>query len=116
MKQAKYQMNIGLADSENYPAMGVNTRMSMVARVLVTAGFTIVYGGASLVQSDTEPTLVLVVRDDGGPDDLHERFHAVAVALGQDCIAVRDESGHGELFGEHPWGAFDHSLFITPKV
>lgn len=116
MKQAKYQFNIGLSVSGHYPnkVQGGPAQLARTVYGLAMYGFYM--DTLEVQQSDTEQTAVLVATDQGPAHNLHNRLHDLAVYLGQDCIAVRDESGHGELFGEHPWGAFDHSLFITPKV
>lgn len=116
MKQATYQFNIGLANSDNFPERQWSEGRRAAELIYITAMQGFYIRDFHVVQSDTERTVFMVCSDQGTAEDIAERLDRMASMLGQDCIAVRDESGHGELFGEHPWGAFDHSLFITPKV
>lgn len=67
---------------------------------------------AKLVQSDTEPTLVVVAED-----SFPAAPYRVAYDLKQDCIAIYwPHKAAGELLGpqSHKWGAFNPEFFIMP--
>lgn len=62
-----------------------------------------------IAQSATEPTLVVNISNFS-----RERLYEVALALRQDCVAIRDEYLHGELIGPSYalWAPFDNAHFI----
>jgi hypothetical protein len=70
---------------------------------------------STVVQSDTEPTLVLVVK---APHiNLHGIVRGLAKTLGQDCIAIYDPCYcMGNLLGPKAaeWGPFNPEFFILP--
>lgn len=106
----KMTLNIGLA-REGKP----NLTADEVLDALKTAGLLV--GQNTIVQSDTEPTLVVEVWMD--PSVLipaGAAVYQVAVALDQDCIAARISwNGQGRLIGPRAaaWGAFDARFFFT---
>jgi hypothetical protein len=70
-----------------------------------------------LVQSDTEPTLVVEVTSVNGPTLTLSALHNLSVDLGQDCIAVyRPKTKGGALVGPKAsaWGRFNPEFFILP--
>ena len=71
--------------------------------------------GAHLVQSDSEPTLVLTVEDN--EPGLDNRIDELAKTLKQDCIAVwYPEESWGMLIGPKAaeWGNFNPAFFFMP--
>lgn len=99
----KLILNIGL---------DVNATQTIAARVayeiVVANGFFI--HQHKVVQSDTEPTLVVEVSE-GFP----AAPYRIAYDLHQDCIAVYNPTnGQGELLGpqSHKWGPFNPELFF----
>lgn len=98
-------LNIGL----NRPDGG---RVDVRAVLAYLVGARVRYVSAGVHDSDTEPTLVLVV--DFMPDG---RAHALAERFGQDCIAVYHcDIGRGRLAGPRAdaWGQFEPDYFIMP--
>ena len=71
--------------------------------------------GAKIVQSDTEPTLV--VRAHSDEPGLDNRIDMLSTALKQDCIAVwYPDQAWGQLIGPRAaeWGNFNPKFFIMP--
>lgn len=72
-----------------------------------------------LIQSDTEPTLVLEVTSmSRSPMLVSQQLHRIAADLQQDCIAVyRPATGGGALAGpgRAKWGSFDPQYFFMPN-
>ena len=71
----------------------------------------------TVVQSDTEPTLVVMVTSINGPAFTLANLRQLAIDLGQDCIAVyRPQVGRGALVGPKAaaWGSFNPEFFILP--
>ena len=114
-------LNIGL---DNAPIAGesftngvrnpeVATRMLTAVQNARHAGFKIT--AAKLVQSDTEPTLVLTITDDD--PGLDNRIDMLATTLKQDCIAVWYPGEQwGQLIGPKAaeWGNFNPAFFFMP--
>lgn len=70
---------------------------------------------SKVVQSDTEPTLVLEVDYDGMLTGLGGRLQNLCDTLGQDCIALwMPERNRGELVGPRAaeWGPFNPEFFF----
>lgn len=67
-----------------------------------------------LRQSATEPTLILEI-DNIEEEEVIEFVEHLCHALFQDCIAIRDENGNGELIGPKAseWGPFNPDYFLT---
>lgn len=71
----------------------------------------------TVLQSDTEPTLVVRVTSINGPSFTLANLRQLAIDLGQDCIAVyRPKTGGGALIGPKAaeWGPFNPEYFILP--
>lgn len=69
----------------------------------------------TVVQSDTEPTLVVMVTSINGPAFTLANLRQLAIDLGQDCIAVyRPQVGRGALIGPKAaeWGPFNPQYFF----
>lgn len=95
-------LNIGLANT------GHLSQKAAVSTALALLGSHA--GPSKVVQSDTEPTLVVETYGDPSPTTVYR----VAVALDQDCVAyysVGDDLGL--LIGPRPdsWAPFDKTLF-----
>jgi hypothetical protein len=105
-----YILNIGLARNDGAPN---NT----VAQVLQGMQYTgLVYCTGQLLQSDTEPTLVVEVENTSG-EDVSYTVGQLAEMLGQDCIAVCElpaGPGCGLLAGPNAdaWGEFNPEFFL----
>ena len=74
------------------------------------------FGGGyyRLVESDTEPTLVVLAHDDAPGQD--NRIDQLSRALRQDCIAVYyPEDKSGAVIGPNAaaWGEFNPKFFFT---
>lgn len=72
----------------------------------------------ALVESDTEPTVVVLAEDSIGPTSVRGALYAVAQALGQQAIAVWDPmTQRGALVGPQAdaWGEFNPAFFILPS-
>jgi hypothetical protein len=107
-----YILNIGLARNDGAPN---NT----VAQVLQDVqGMGLAYRTGRLLQSDTEPTLVIeAAAPRSGYAWLPEAVHMLAQVLGQDCIAVFDTQGNDTgLYGPNAeaWGEFNPEFFLLP--
>lgn len=67
-----------------------------------------------VAQSATEKTCIIniALRDD---NEIEATLYALAVFLGQDCIAIRDALGVGKLIGPKAteWGDFNPDYFLT---
>ena len=109
-------LNIGLA-SEAFGIVAANS----VLQVLATHGFFL--RSSETIESDTEPTLVVVAEwglatYDKVDATLHGAVNKAAELCGQDCIAVW-LPGHkeGRLIGPRAaaWGEFNPEFFITPN-
>lgn len=86
---------------------------SVVKQLVAAADFVI--NAERLVESDTEPTLVLDVTSLNGPSLTMAQFRALATDLEQDCIAVyRPKTKGGALIGPKAaeWGPFNPSYFF----
>jgi hypothetical protein len=71
-----------------------------------------------LVESDTEPTVVIETDIEAGDAPLADRVHTLAVCLGQEAIAMFDVSSQtGMLLGPRAdaWGLFNPEYFILPS-
>ena len=82
----------------------------------VNAADVFVYG-SQVFESDTEPTLVLTARNGQPYIPMGPRFEQIAVALGQDCIAVvNTDMASGRLYGPRAaaWGDFNPEFFLMP--
>lgn len=69
----------------------------------------------TVLQSDTEPTLVVRVTSINGPSFTLANLRQLAIDLGQDCIAVyRPKTGGGALIGPKAaeWGPFNPAYFF----
>lgn len=92
----------------------INIRRAMTAAAVTRgAGFNVT--AAKLVQSNTEPTLVLTITDD--QPGLDNRIDELAKTLHQDCIAVwYPEKSWGQFIGPKAadWGDFNPAFFFTP--
>jgi len=99
-------LNIGMA-RKSLP----NTTAARVVAELFHAGFQV--QAHAVFQSDTEPTVVAIVKPVDFMQD--ERLFSVAIELGQDCIAVYDlDLAKGRLIGPKAdeWGEFNGDYFI----
>lgn len=70
-----------------------------------------------VVQSDTEPTLVVEVSSMNGPTLTLALLNRLSSDLGQDCVAVyRPKTQSGALIGPKAaaWGSFNPEFFILP--
>jgi hypothetical protein len=86
----------------------------VVKQLVVAADFVI--NADRLVESDTEPTLVLDVTSLSGPSLTLAQLRALATDLEQDCIAVyRPKTGNGALVGPRAdkWGPFNPQYFFN---
>ena len=104
----KFLVNIGL-DVKATRTLAVDA----VIQILGANDFLV--GTHKVIESDTEPTLVAEVTSLCGPMLTTQNFHAVAVDLFQDCIAVyRPATGGGALIGpgRAKWGAFNKAFFF----
>lgn len=104
----KFLVNIGL-DVKATRTLAAD----VVIQILGANDFLV--GKHKVVESDTEPTLVAEVTSLCGPMLTTQNFHAVAVDLFQDCIAVyRPATGGGALMGpgRAKWGAFNKAFFF----
>ena len=84
-----------------------------VALEIVKANGFIVHS-SKVIESDTEPTLVVEV---SGYGSLRKALETISTDLHQDCIAVWvPESAVGRLVGPRAdkWGAFNPEFFIMP--
>jgi len=106
----KMTLNIGLA-REGKP----NLTTDEVLDALKTAGLLV--GQNTIVQSDTEPTLVVSCFAQPHLMTVYmAQVYMVAADLDQDCIAVYwPETNSGALVGPRAaaWGAFDARFFFT---
>jgi hypothetical protein len=101
-------LNIGL---------DVNATRSLSAHVVkeILAANDILIHSATLLDSDTEPTLVVETRPRIG---LRGAIMQTAIDLQQDCIAAYAPNGkQGALFGPRceAWGAFNPEFFFLPN-
>lgn len=116
-----YILNIGL---DKVPVDGASftngvrnppvvERMFAAVQAARRAGFEI--ANARLLQSDSEPTVVAVVRID--ESRMEAAAMQVAEALNQDCIAVlKQTTEQGWLIGPRAaaWGKFNPAFFLLP--
>ena len=105
----QFILNIGL---------NVNATTALAAHVVkqVVNDYDFVIEQEALLQSDTEPTLVLKVTSLNGPTLTLQGFYGIATDLGQDCIAVyRPQQGNGALVGPRAakWGSFNPAYFFN---
>src|SRR5690625_1754658 len=101
-----YYLNIGTAVKGEQNALSV----SEVLNTLVWANLEVI--SYEVKQSDTEETVVAVVRYNG--DILGDMLWSVSCALHQDCIAVYcPKEQKGELNGPNAveWGEFNSRYF-----
>ena len=78
-------------------------------------GLTVI--STTLLESDSEPTLVAVVKPRIDTWLFANAINTVAIALEQDCIAVyKPSTGKGALIGprSYKWGAFSPEYFFMP--
>lgn len=104
----RFILNIGL-DPKATPEIAAH-----VAREILRANGFFTVGNSRIVQSDTEPTLVVGVTPQPGIL-VRSAIHQTAVDLGQECIAVWELlPRYGSLIGPGAakWGAFDPHLFF----
>ena len=104
----KFLINIGL------DVKASTTLSADVAKQIVRA-YNFLIERETLLQSDTEPTLVLEVIALIGPTLALQGFHGIATDLKQDCIAVyRPKDGKGALIGPNAkaWGEFNPAYFF----
>lgn len=99
-------LNIGL----DRPDGGRNSRED-VMKALQSVKADVV--DAREVQSDTEPTLSIVLREELTAAEAER----ISEALGQDAIAQRRRDGSGGLYGPRAaqWGSFDPNFFFMPN-
>lgn len=106
----KFLLNVGL------DAKATTTISADVARQIVGANDFLVTTW-SVVQSDTEPTLVCeVIPLSTSPLLVLQQLHQIAIDLRQDCIAVyRPHTKGGALIGPNAkaWGKFNPAYFFT---
>lgn len=107
---ATYTLNIGLVPSK-YSSRKENITRAEVMAAVRGAGFKV--RSHRIAQSTTEPTSILVVEPTH--PFISTACYNIAVALAQDCIAVRnDDNGFGYLAGPNAeeWGSFNPEYFI----
>ena len=78
-------------------------------------GLTVI--STTLLESDSEPTLVAVVKPRIDTWLFANAINTVAIALEQDCIAVyKPSTGKGALIGprSYKWGTFSPEYFFMP--
>ena len=78
-------------------------------------GLTVI--STTLLESDSEPTLVAVVKPRIDTWLFANAINTVAIALEQDCIAVyKPSTGKGALIGprSYKWGDFSPEYFFMP--
>jgi hypothetical protein len=107
-----YLLNIGLDNMPPEAGGAIGRKALYASRALRKSGFTIT--GAFVRNSDTEPTLVALANFES-VNGAFGGAYKLAEALGQDCIAIRNETtGVGQLMGPRSdnWGAFDPKQFL----
>lgn len=111
-------LNIGLdgvpVNGETYTNGQRNPRVveQLMEAVHAARGLGFEVGTTRLLQSDSEPTVVLSCKTPAGNSIA---VHQLAQRLNQDCIAVYDPARqHGELIGPNAekWGAFNPAFFL----
>ena len=105
----QFILNIGL------DVKATSTLATHVVKQIVNT-YDFVVEQETLLQSDTEPTLVLKVISLNGPTLTLQGFYGIATDLGQDCIAVyRPQQGNGALIGPRAakWGSFNPAYFFN---
>lgn len=121
---SQFAINVGLNVKGS-----ANTEREILARAqiahLAIGGFISWRGSYSsevdIRQSNSEPTLVMTGYISRiSMETLKDFLYTLAVALGQDCIAVAEvkdngDLGNGWLVGPHAkaWGSFDPKFFIA---
>lgn len=101
---SKYTLNIGLAN----PFTGQDNSITKTLRLADCHLVNVT--NVAVKQSTTERTLIIDC------DDIDGNINVLAIALDQDCIAVRNnETGTGELFGDkaEAWAPFNPEYFLT---
>ena len=107
----KLILNIGL------DVNATSTIAATVALEIAKANGMII-GKHKVIQSDTEPTLVIEGLYAGHMVDLTKHMHQIARDLQQDCIAVYQPlRGAGHLVGPKAikWGQFNPEFFFLPS-
>lgn len=104
-------LNIGLEVSERFSVYKKPTPAAIKAE-LKKAGIKPVQ--VALKQSATEKTLVIKAETSAARDEIRAKLKGLATRFGQDCLAVKDDSGNGSLIGEyaHLWGEFNDNYFL----
>lgn len=114
-----YLLNIGLDNLPEEAGVGIGRRSLFAARALRAVGLS--NQGAQVVNSDTEPTLVVKVKPTAGMaasrqgNAVRNAVFELAKALNQDCIAVYlPIADKGELIGPRAaqWGEFNPAYFF----
>lgn len=109
--ETTYLLNIGLRSSDGRCAITPGAAIHELYGALDLSPVRLL--ATAVVQSDTEPTLVVELSC--APN--YRAIHALACTLWQDCIAAYDLSlEQGELIGPNAasWGAFDPTRFLRP--
>lgn len=106
-----FTLNIGQACADGR----VNT-VAAVMHAVRSAGL-VPMGRSVTLNSDTEPTVVLRVRNGYSYVPMAVRLAGLAEDLGQDCIAAYNEqTANGALYGPRAaaWGTFNPEFFFMP--
>lgn len=113
-------INIGLHKSTNYPTKG-SKYLSQLQVEKVVASYLhghLLY--SEVEQSDSEPTLVVVVHCNARSSaQLRDDLTCISTSLSQDCIAVYyPDLRRGELYGKFrdTWGCFNPVYFLFPTT
>lgn len=107
-----YVLNIGLNNLPDNFSRDVHQQVSAVINAIAGAGFKATL--TRIVQSDTEPTLVVHAETRYSYVPAAVRIEGLASALNQDCVAAVFPSGSGALLGPRAeaWGAFNPDMFF----
>lgn len=104
------ELNIGLDIGQRKDALTNRQAFDAVKRAGLNVRRVVLF-----IRPNEESTVWFTVEARSAPA-LHGAIHSAAVALRQDCIAVRYPDGSGDLIGPDAakWGSFDPAYFQSP--